>query len=149
MNAARSLISLFALASCLAGCSAFAEVDPATLYEISTAGSTQKVKPGEKGKWVLEITAKPGAHVSTEAPLKIELTGKDAQPEKQKLTLADSVAKKAPGQEYANPRFEVPFSTSAAKATIDAKVVFFICTDKVCARQQKNLSLNVEVGAGG
>src|SRR5688572_10697492 len=103
------------------------DVDPATLYELSTAGTSEKVKAGEKGRLVIEIKAKAGAHVSNEAPLKIELKGNQVAPEKQKLTLADSVAKKEPGQEYVSPRFEVPFSTSAAgKGALDAKVTFFI-----------------------
>ncbi|MFZ5469285.1 MAG: hypothetical protein ACOZIN_07590 [Myxococcota bacterium] len=122
------------------------DVDPSTLYDISTAGSSQKVKAGEKGKVVIEIRSKAGAHVSDEAPLKIELFGKEVTPEKQKLTIKDSVAKKQEGQAYADPRFEVPFTTStAAKGSVDAKMTFFICTDKVCARQQKSISVPVEV----
>ncbi len=138
------LMGALFLVSCRA---AFAgEEDPARLYEVTTEGTSSKVKAGEKGKVVIEIRAKAGAHVSDQAPLKIELSGKQVTPEKQKLTLADSVGKKAAGQEYANPKFEVPFATAAAgSGAVEAKLTFFICTEKICARQQKQLSLPVEV----
>jgi hypothetical protein len=120
--------------------------DVAALYDVSTEGSSQTVKAGEKGKLVIEFKTKPGSHISGDAPLKIELSGKVAKLEKDKLTAADSVSKKAEGKEYVDPRFEVPFTVATAgKTTVDAKMTFFICTDKVCARQQKTLSVPVEV----
>jgi hypothetical protein len=67
-------------------------------------------------------------------------------PAKEQLGREDSVAKKTEGQAYADPRFEVPFTAAAAgKGTVDAKLTFFICTEKICARQQKNVSIPVEV----
>jgi hypothetical protein len=122
------------------------DVDPASLYEVTTEGTSTQVKAGEKGLFVLSIKTKPGAHVSEEAPLKLEVKGTQVTPEKQKLDRGDSVGKKATGQEFADPRFEVPFTAAAAgKGTVDAKLTFFICTEKICARQQKTLSLPVEV----
>lgn len=124
-----------------------AEPDVASLYEVKTEGSSTEVKGGEKGKVVISIVAKNGAHVSDEAPLRIELSSKDAKLEKEKLTLADSLVKKAAGSsEYPDPRFEVAFTAPASgKANVDAKMTFFICTDKVCARQTKTLSFPVAV----
>ncbi|MBI3185059.1 MAG: hypothetical protein HYZ28_23205 [Myxococcales bacterium] len=138
---------LLAAAPIWAACSALAgPVDPTTLYELTTQGSTDKVKAGEKGVMVIEIRSKVGAHVSEEAPLKIELTGREVRPEKDKLTIKDSVGKKESGQQYANPRFEIPFQAAAAgKGAMEAKVTFFICTDKLCVRQQKALRVDVEV----
>jgi hypothetical protein len=127
---------------------AFAQsTDVAALYDVSTEGTSTVVKSGQKGKVVLSIKAKGGAHVSDEAPLKIELSGKQLTLDKNKLTLADSVTqKKAGSTEYPNPQFEVAFTpTAPGKATVDAKLTFFICTDKVCARQSKTLSLPVEI----
>ncbi len=104
------------------------------------------MKAGEKGKVVIEIRAKAGAHISDEAPLKIELKGTGATVEKEKLVYKDSIAKKKDGQEFADPRFEVAFTAPAAgKASIEAKMRFFVCTDKVCAPQQKTVTLPVEV----
>ena len=112
--------------------------DPSSLYDMSTDGSTASVKAGEKGKLVLEIRTKDGSHVSEEAPMKIELSGKGVALEKQQLTLSDAVTK--------TPRFEVPFSTKEkGKSQVDAKLTFFICTEKVCARQQKTLTVAVDV----
>jgi hypothetical protein len=126
---------------------ALAEPDVASLYEVKTDGSSTEVKGGEKGKVVISITARNGAHVSDEAPLRIELSSKEAKLEKDKLTLADSLVKKAAGStEYPDPRFEVAFTAPASgKATVDAKMTFFICTEKVCARQTKTLSFPVAV----
>ncbi|WP_426751446.1 hypothetical protein [Myxococcus sp. Y35] len=140
-----SLAALLAAVTCSAPVLA-ADVDPASLYEVSTDGTSTQVKAGEKGTFVLAIKSKAGAHVSDEAPLKLEVKGTQLTPAKEKLSLADSVAKKAEGQEFADPRFEVPFTAAAAgKGSVDAKLTFFICTEKICARQQKTFSLPVEV----
>ena len=122
------------------------DVDPSTLYEVTTRGSTEKLKPGQTGSFVLQITPKAGAHVSDEAPLRLELKGQNVKVEKTKLTLGDSVAKKADGQKYQNPRFEVPVRAEAAgKGSVDGKLIFFICTETLCARQQKTLSVPIEI----
>lgn len=122
------------------------EPDTSNFYEIRTEGTSQKVKTGGKGTLVLAIKTKAGAHISDEAPLKVELSGDKVKPEKAKLTRADSVGKKEAGQEFADPRFEVPFIAEAAgQGKLDAKLTFFVCTEKVCARQQKSVSLPVEV----
>jgi hypothetical protein len=104
------------------------------------------VKAGGKGTFVLTIKPKAGAHVSDEAPLKLDLKSQQLTPEQKTLSLAQSVAKKAEGQQYADPRFEVPFTAATAgKSTLDATLTFFICTEKICARQKKVFSLPVEV----
>jgi hypothetical protein len=138
----------FAGALALTACSAAMakDVDPATLYEVTTRGSTEKLKPGEAGSFVLQITPKQGAHVSDEAPLRLELKGQNVKLEKTKLTLADSVAKKAEGQKYQNPRFEVPVrAEGAGKGSVEGKLTFFICTETLCARQQKTLNVPIDV----
>lgn len=133
--------------SLLAAPLAFAgDVDPASLYEVTTEGSTGALKAGEKGTFVLAIQVKEGAYVSNEAPLKLQLSGKNVTPEKSKLTYKDHVAKVAEGQKQPNPRFEVPIKAEAAgTGAVDAKLTFFICTEKICARQQKELSVPVQV----
>lgn len=138
---------LVAVAALLCANSVFAQdPDPKSFYELSTAGTSTAVKMGEKGKVVIEIIAKPGAHVSADAPLSLKLTGKNAKPEKESLKLADSVNKPKPGEEYLNAKFEVPFAVEAVgKASIEAKIKFFVCTDKICARQEKTFSFPVDV----
>jgi hypothetical protein len=115
------------------------------LWELTTEGSTTNLMAGDRGLLVINIKAKSGAHVSDEAPLRIELSSKDSKLEKQKLTLADSVTKKN-GSAYPDPRFEVGFTpNSKGTTTLDGKLTFFICTEKLCMRQTKNLALKVDV----
>jgi hypothetical protein len=121
-------------------------VDPTTLYELTTQGSSQRIKAGAKGTFVVALKTKNGSHVSSEAPFKIEISGKGVKPEKATLSLADAVEKKPVKDGVIDPRFEVPFTAaSVGKAAVDAKLTFFICTEKICARQQKALSVPVEV----
>ena len=124
-----------------------AEVDPTTLYKITTDGTTAKVAPGKKGTLVLEIQSLKGAHVSDEAPLRIQLSGTGAvTPEKTQLLYADSVRKPSASVKYPDPRFEVPLATQGkGPGTVEAKMVFFVCTDQLCLRQQKTLSVPVTV----
>ncbi len=134
------LCSALVAAAALAG-----EPDVTSLYDVKTEGSSTTLKSGEKGKVVISIKAKNGAHVSDEAPLRIELSAKDAKLDKDKLTLADSLEKKSDKVQYPDPRFEVAFAPTGGKASVEAKMTFFICTEKVCARQTKTLNFPVTV----
>jgi hypothetical protein len=119
----------------------WAEIDIASFYEVSTEGTSTQLKAGDTGKVVISIKSKNGAHVSDEAPLKIELSSKQSKLSKEKLTLADSVSPK-----NEDPRFEVQFTPTAhGQSSVEAKMTFFICTEKQCARQVKNITLPVEV----
>lgn len=120
--------------------------DVAGLYDLTTEGTTLKVKAGEKGKLVLDIRAKSGAHISDEAPLKIDLKATGAKVEKDKLGYKDSIGVRKDGVEYPDPHFEVPFTApTAGKASIEAKMKFFVCTEKVCAPQTKTVTVPVDV----
>jgi hypothetical protein len=130
----------------LASTALAADPEATEFYDVTTEGSSQKVKAGEQGQLIISIKAKNGAHVSDEAPLKIELSSPTAALTKSKLSLADSVSAKKEGAPYPDPRFVVPFTPSAhGRTTVEAKMTFFICTEKQCARQTKTLSLPVEV----
>src|SRR5215472_8037644 len=122
------------------------QVDPRTLYEITTAGSAQRVKAGSKGTVAVAIKTKNGSHVSGEAPFKLEVSAKGVKPEKERLSLADAVDKRPVENGVADPRWEIAFlAPSAGHGEVDAKLTFFICTEKICARQQKTVSIPVEV----
>lgn len=130
----------------LAASPALAQADVASLYEISTEGTSTAFKAGEKGKLVIELKTKGGGHIKPETPMKIELTGKDVTPEKATLGYKDQMGTRRPGQEYPDPRFEIALSGAApAKGQIDAKLSFFVCTDKLCAKQSRTLAVPVEV----
>ncbi|HUM09545.1 MAG TPA: hypothetical protein VLT82_01220 [Myxococcaceae bacterium] len=124
-----------------------AEVDPTTLYTLSTEGTTAKVGAGKKGTLVLEIQSLKGAHVSDEAPLRIQLSGTGAvTPEKTQLVYGDSVRKPSAGVKYPDPRFEVPLAAQGkGPGSVEAKMTFFVCTEQLCLRQQKTLSVPVTV----
>ena len=102
---------------------------------------------GKPGTFVLEIQSLKGAHVSDEAPLRIQLSGSGpVTPAKTQLVYGDSVRKPSATVKYPDPRFEVPLSvTGKGPGTVEAKVTFFICTDDACLRQQKTLSVPVTV----
>jgi len=148
MTTSRTLLLAFLSLSASPGLApaASGEVDPAALYSISTDGSSKKVAAGEKAKLVIAIQTKPGAHVSDEAPLKVELSGVNATPVKARLSHADSVAKKAPGQQFADPRFEAAFDApKPGAAKMEAKVTVFICTENLCNKYEQTLSVPLEV----
>ncbi len=116
-----------------------AEGEVSELYELSTGGSTTRLKAGESGKLVIAIIAKDGAHISEDAPLKIELSSRESVLPKPKLTQADAVKK-------GESRFEAVFTPTAQGPTsVEAKLTFFVCAKDQCTRQVRTLSLPVEV----
>jgi hypothetical protein len=123
------------------------DADVKRLYDVSTEGTSATVKAGGRGAVVIAFKTRDGAHVSAEAPLKIELSSKDVKLDRARLALADSVVKGEAGAKAPpDPRFEVGFTAaSPGRATIDAKLTFFICTETLCARQAATLALPVEV----
>jgi hypothetical protein len=147
MKLAQGTLGLFCLFGAIQPAMAEDEPDPKTLYDLSTEGSTQKVKAGEKGMAVLSIRAKPGAHVSDETPLKLEASGDHVKVTKNLLTYADSVTRASAGtRHYPDPKFEIPFSaTTPGKGKVDLKLTFFICTEKLCMRQQRSVQVPVLV----
>jgi hypothetical protein len=116
--------------------------DAAKSYRLETAGTTETLRTGEKGTFVLSIVPVGKVHVHPQAPLKISL---EATPglklEKTSLGKADPVDPKADGR-----RFEVPFVAQAAgKQEAKAKVDFFICSDQWCVKQVRDVSVAVNV----
>jgi hypothetical protein len=123
-----------------------ADPDPASLYVLSTEGSTTALKAGKPGTFVLAIRTVAGAHISEEAPMKLSLSGSGGV-EPAKALLGRSDAKSVPKPDGAvDPRFEVPLTASSkGQGSIEAKLTFFVCTETLCARQQKSVSLPVTV----
>jgi len=67
-------------------------------------------------------------------------------PEKTQLVYGDSVRKPSASVKYPDPRFEVPLAVQGKGAgTVEAKMTFFVCTEQLCLRQQKTLSVPVTV----
>ena len=140
----RTLAALVALAAAPLAVAADPAGDAAKSYRIETTGTTQQLKAGEKGTFVISIVPLEKVHVHPQAPLKIAL---EATPglklEKTSLGKADPVDPKAEGR-----RFEVPFVAEAAgKQEARAKLDFFICSDQWCVKQVKDVAVPVDVRA--
>lgn len=99
-------------------------------------------KAGAPAKLVLSIVPVGKTHVHPQAPLKITLAAPAALAlSKSTLGHKDAVDPKAEG-----PRFEVPFTASAAGAhEVKAKVDFFICSDQWCVKQVRDVVVPVAV----
>jgi hypothetical protein len=115
--------------------------DAAKSYRIETAGTTEQVAVGKAGKLVLSIVPLEKIHVDPRAPLKVAL---EATPglalSKTALGKADPVDPKADGR-----RFEVPFvAEKAGKHEARARLDFFVCSDKWCVKQVKDVTVAIE-----
>ena len=137
------LLSLLVL---LAPAAWAADPDPAGLYTVTTDGTSTVLKPGTSGKLVLSIHTSAGAHISEDAPMKLTLTGSGGvEPAKATLGRSDAKAVRKPDGAI-DPRFEVPLTAnSKGQGAVEAKLTFFVCTETLCSRQQKTLSVPVTV----
>jgi hypothetical protein len=117
-----------------------AEEDVAKMYDLGVQ-ATATVAKGGSGTVTVRIAPKAGAEFHKEAPLKVQLEApKNIALSKDKLTRDDVK------MDGAAATLEVPFTANdAGKGTIEAKLSFMICTDKVCARQERTASLPVAV----
>jgi len=134
-----------ALAGLLAA-PAFAEVDAhadaAKAYKIETSQAPLKVKKGQQGQAKVEVVPRSDAHVSPDAPLSVTVSaGPALDLPKPKLGRTDAKPTGAKGVE-----FEVPFvGKQPGKDELKAQVTFFICTEKLCERQKREVALAVVV----
>ncbi len=135
------LASLLSVAS-VSALTADAGVDAAKSYRLETAGTTQQLAAGGSGKLVLAIVPAKGTHVHPAAPLKITLAGTPGlKLSREQLGHGDAVDPKAEG-----PRFEVPFTATAAGAQqARARLEFYICSEEWCLKQSRDLTVAVDV----
>lgn len=148
--ACRMIRSMALLSSLLCGVAlAQPPADPASLYELVAEPAAESARSGEPVKLRIAIRSKQGAYVSNEAPLRIDLSAQNATPAKERLTRADAIAAGAPtGQKPADPSWEAAYTAGdPGTATLEAKIAFFICTENLCARQQRTVSVPVQVTA--
>ena len=141
----RSLMTSLALACALAIPAlgqTDAHQDAAKAYRIETSRPPLKVKKGAKGEARFTVVPRSDAHVSPDAPLSVTVTaGPALELPKAKLGRTDARPTEAKGVE-----FEVPFvGKQAGKDELKAQVSFFICTEKLCEKQKREVALAVEV----
>ena len=110
-------------------------------YRIETS-KTLKVKKGETGHAKVEVVPRSDAHVSPDAPISLALTsGPALKLEKEKLGRPEAKETKEKGV-----AFDVPFTASAAgKDEVKGTLSFFICTEKLCEKQKREIAMAVEV----
>jgi hypothetical protein len=139
----RSLALILALLAAPLARGADAAADAAARsYRIETEGTSRELATGATGTLVLAIVPLDKTHVHPEAPLKITLqASKGLTLSKTQLGHKDAVDPKAEG-----PRFEVPFTaTAAGNQEARAKVDFFICSDLWCVKQTRDVVVPVTV----
>ena len=126
----------FALAGLL-----LAAPDVSGTYRVETS-KTLKVKKGETAHAKVEVVPRADAHVSPDAPISLALTaGPSLKLAKDKLGRSDARETKAKGV-----AFEIPFTAAAAGSDeLKGTLSFFICTEKLCEKQQREIAVNVEV----
>ena len=115
--------------------------DVSNAYRIETSQGV-KVKKGESGKARVAVVPRADAHVSPDAPISLSLSaGPGLKLEKQKLGRTEARETAAKGVE-----FDVPFTAaSVGKDELKGTLSFFICTEKLCERQKREVALAVEV----
>jgi hypothetical protein len=125
-----------AIASLLA-----AAPDVSGTYRVETT-KTLKVKKGETATGKVEVVPRADAHVSPDAPISLALTsGPSLKLAKEKLGRPDAKETQAKGV-----AFDVPFTAaSAGKDEVKGTLTFFICTEKLCERQKREIAMAVEV----
>ncbi|HTN51325.1 MAG TPA: hypothetical protein VML50_02890 [Anaeromyxobacter sp.] len=116
--------------------------EAARSYRIDTAGTTASLAVGGRGTFRLAIVPIGKTHVHPQAPLRIALGSTSGLAlAKAELRHQDAVDPAAEG-----PRFEVPFTASAAGAQeARAKLDFFICSDQWCVKQTRDVTVPVVV----
>jgi hypothetical protein len=116
--------------------------DAAKAYRIETSQAPLKVKRGEQGQAKVTVVPRSDAHVSPDAPVSLTVSaGPAVDLPKAKLGRADAKATEAKGVE-----FDVPFvGKQPGKDELHAQVTFFICTEKLCERQKRDVALAVVV----
>jgi hypothetical protein len=115
--------------------------DVSGTYRIETS-KLVKVRKGETGHARIEVVPRSDAHVSPDAPISLTVSpGHSVKLAKEKLGRPEAKETKAKGVE-----FDVPFTAQAAgKDQLRATLSFFICTEKLCEKQKRELALAVEV----
>lgn len=148
MNGRRTLIwsgaalvlALAALPGCRESSASDAEAEAAKLYDLEFA-ATPEVDPEGKGSVTVRILPRGDAKVLEEAPLVLTV-----EPSEHVKVEKNRLGKGEMAKDGNNITFEVPFTaTRAGEGSIQADVSFYICTDKLCVRQNRGAKLPVTV----
>ena len=115
--------------------------EAARAYKIETT-SALKLKKGEKADAHVTIVPRSDAHVSPEAPLSMALSaGPSLQLAKTRLGRADGIATPRKGVDFVIP----VTATASGRDEVKGQLSFFICTEKLCERQKRDVTVPVTV----
>jgi hypothetical protein len=115
--------------------------DAARAYTIETTPKLT-LKKGATGEAKVTVVPRSDAHVSPDAPISMTLTGgSSVELPKQKLGRADAKETANKGVEFAIP----VVAKAGGKDEVKGQLSFFICTDKLCERQKRDVSVPVTV----
>jgi hypothetical protein len=115
--------------------------EAAKAYKIETT-TALKLKKGEKGDAHVTIVPRSDAHVSPDAPISMALSaGPKVELAKTKLGRPDGTATPQKGVDFA-----IPVTAAAVgKDEVKGQLSFFICTEKLCERQKRDVTVPVTV----
>ena len=112
--------------------------DVSNSYRVD-APAVVKVKKGAAAQALIAVVPGPDAHVSPDAPVSLTLTaGPSVTLAKAKLGRAEAKETSARGVEFA-----VPF-TAEASGEMKGTLSFFICTEKLCERQKREIAVRID-----
>ena len=115
-----------------------APVDVSNSYRID-APAVVKVKKGAAAQAVISVVPRADAHVSPDAPISLTMTaGPSVTLTKAKLGRPEAKETQAKGVEFA-----VPF-TATSSGELKGALSFFICTEKLCERQKREIAVRVD-----
>jgi hypothetical protein len=127
------------LAACLAlSISSSARAAEAT-YRVD-APKTLKVKKGVQASARVSVVPSEGSHVSPDAPISVAVS---ATP---RIEVPQAKMGRPDAKETAQKgvAFDIPFvALQEGSGTVDANLVFFICTEKLCERHKEHVQLAV------
>jgi hypothetical protein len=117
--------------------------DVSKVYRIH-APERVKVKVGETAHAKIEVVPNAEAHVSPDAPISLTLhAGPTLKLEKEKLGRAEAKETASKGVE-----FDIPVTATAHpkdNEVVAGTLTFFICTEKLCERQKREVAVAVDV----
>jgi hypothetical protein len=117
-----------------------AALEASSAYKIEAQAT--KSKHGSPATARVEVVPNAGAHVSPDAPISLTVhSGTFAKVSKEKLGRTDAKPTDKHGVE-----FDVPFTADqAGKDALHGTLNFFICTDTLCEKQSREVTLALEV----
>ena len=115
--------------------------DVSGTYRIETS-KVLKVKKGETAHAKVEVVPRSDAHVSPEAPISLAVTsGPAVKLQREKFGRPEATQTQSKGV-----AFDIPFTAAAAgRDELKGSLSFFICTEKLCERQKREIAMAVEV----